>query len=117
MKKISKKDNILKRHYKIRKVVIGSKERPRMSVYKSNRNLYVQLIDDQNSQTLIGISSKSLKLKQGANKEAAQKLGLEIAKQAKAKNISTVVFDRGGNLYHGVIAKLADAAREGGLKF
>jgi len=111
-----KRINKINRHHKIRKIVNGTAEKPRMSVYKSNKNIYVQLIDDQTSKTIIGLSTKSMKLKQGANIEAAKKIGIEIAKKAKEKKINNVVFDRGGNLYHGVIKQVAESAREAGLK-
>lgn len=106
-----------KRHYRIKKFALGTAERPRMSVYKSNKNFYIQIIDDDKGVTLLGMSSKSLKLKNGTNIESAKKLGAELAKKAKEKNINEVVFDRGGNLYHGSVKALADSAREQGLKF
>ncbi len=105
-----------KRHLKIKKKISGTAQRTRMSVYKSNRYLYVQIIDDTKGITLLGLSTKGLKLKNGENIESATKLGKEVAKLAKAKKINEVVFDRGGNLYHGAIKALADAAREEGLK-
>ena len=111
-----KRINKINRHHKTRKTVKGTAERPRMSVYKSNQNIYVQLIDDQASKTIIGLSTKSMKLKQGANIEAAKIIGTEVAKRAKEKKINNVVFDRGGNLYHGVIKQVAESAREAGLK-
>lgn len=100
-----------KRHNRIRTTVNGTGSRPRLSVYRSNRSLYVQLIDDQKRSTII---SKRVAAK---NKAAAKNLGEEIAKLAVAIGIKEIVFDRGGNRYHGVIDELAHAAREGGLKF
>ncbi len=105
-------------HKRIRKKVSGTAERPRLAVHCSNKNLYVQVIDDSAGKTLCAASSldKELEIK-GANKEAAEKVGKLIAERAQSANISTVVFDRGGHLFHGKIKTLADAAREGGLKF
>ena len=93
-------------------------ERPRLCVYRSNTNIYAQIIDDVKGTTLVSASTldKSVKTKH-ANKEAASEVGALIAKKAIEKNISEVVFDRGGYIYHGVVKELAEAAREGGLKF
>lgn len=101
---------------RIRKSLNGTAERPRMSVFRSNREIYVQLIDDLNSKTLIATSSKTMDEK--ANKtEIAEKVGADIAQKAKDAGIETVVFDRNGYLYHGRVKALAEAARKGGLKF
>ncbi len=116
MAKLTKKDSRQKRHYKLRKTVQGTAARPRFSVFKSNTNIYVQIIDDSKGHTLVSVSSKSLKIANGSNIEAAKKVGAEAAKKAKAANINEVVFDRGGFLYHGRISAVADAAREEGLK-
>ncbi|MDQ7982868.1 MAG: 50S ribosomal protein L18 [Spiroplasma sp.] len=106
------------RHLRIRKKIVGSKARPRLSIFKSNTSLYAQIIDDNKGQTMIGLSSLTFKdLKSKKNITAATKLGSEIAKLAKTKKIKEVVFDRGGNLYHGKIKAFADAARENGLEF
>lgn len=107
-----------RRHIRVRTKISGTAERPRLCVYRSNTNLYVQVIDDVAGKTLVSASTldKEVKTKH-ANKEAAKELGTLIAKKATAKKIETVVFDRGGYIYHGVIKELAEAAREGGLKF
>jgi len=119
-----KKDNNLRRlvrHRKIRKTVQGTKERPRMVVFKTTKHIYAQLIDDMNSVTLTSASTldKAIKkdIKHGGNIKAAEIVGTEIAKRAAEKNIQTVVFDRGGFKYHGCVKALADKAREAGLKF
>ncbi|HER07333.1 MAG TPA: 50S ribosomal protein L18 [Bacteroides sp.] len=104
--------------YRIRKKVSGSGERPRMSVYRSNRQIYVQLVDDVTGITLVTASSKEKDIAgQKVTKiEQAKLVGKRIAEKAKEKGISNVVFDRGGYLYHGRVKSLAEAAREGGLK-
>jgi large subunit ribosomal protein L18 len=108
-----------KRKRRIRSNIEGTQERPRMSVFRSNRNLYVQLIDDVKGQTLVAASSNEEELndKVGASIDGAKTIGSLVAKRALAKNISQIVFDRSGYLYHGKIKALADAAREAGLKF
>jgi large subunit ribosomal protein L18 len=108
-----------KRKLRIRSNLNGTAERPRLSVFRSNTNFYVQLIDDVKGHTLVAASTaeEELKGKHGATIEGAKTLGNLVAKRALAKNISQVVFDRSGYLYHGRIKALADAAREGGLKF
>lgn len=105
---------------RIRNRLTGSPERPRMCVFRSNKQIYVQLIDDLNGKTLISASSKEKDIaeKTGINKiEQAQLVGKTVAEKCKEKGIDTVVFDRNGYLYHGRVKSLADAAREGGLKF
>ena len=105
--------------YKIRKKIIGTPQRPRLSVFRSNKYIYVQLIDDANGVTLAAASSKDLAA-EGANspkKEASKAVGKLIAERGLAKDIETIVFDRGGYLYHGRVKALAEGAREGGLKF
>ncbi len=102
--------------YRIRKKVNGTNERPRLSVYRSNKQIYCQLIDDVNGVTLASASSKGMNLS-GPKVEVAKEVGKKIAENAKSKNISAVVFDRGGNLYHGRVKSLAEGAREGGLIF
>src|SRR3989344_2287277 len=116
-----KNKNILKtkkrerRHAKIRAKIIGTSEKPRMSVFKSNRFLYVQIIDDEDGKTLVTGSNKGI---YGKNQlEKARSLGENIAKKAIEKKIKKVVFDRSGYIYTGKIKKVASAAREGGLKF
>jgi large subunit ribosomal protein L18 len=105
-------------HKRIRKKVIGTPERPRLAVHCSNKNVYVQLIDDAAGKTLCQASTLDKEVEaKTASKEAAEKVGKLIAERAQAANVSAVVFDRGGHLFHGKIKTLADAAREGGLKF
>ncbi len=108
-----------KRKLRIRSRIEGSLERPRLSVFRSNRHIYVQLVDDIKGHTLVAASSleEELKDKVGGTIDGAKTLGNLVAKRALAKNISQVVFDRSGYLYHGRVKALADAAREGGLKF
>lgn len=117
----SRNDNRIARHKRVRKNLQGTPEKPRLCVYRSNKNISVQIIDDINGTTLASASSLDKELKgeieNGGNKEAARKVGEAIAKRALAKGIETVSFDRGGFLYHGRVKELADGAREGGLKF
>ncbi|MDZ7741461.1 MAG: 50S ribosomal protein L18 [Bacteroidota bacterium] len=121
MKKI--KDRKKFRRYRIRmrirKNLLGTKERPRLSVYRSNNQIYAQLIDDLEGQTLVAASSREKEIaSQEANKkEQAKMVGKTLAEKARKAGIETAVFDRGGYLYHGRVKSLADAAREGGLKF
>ena len=107
-----------RRHKRVRNKISGTAERPRLCIYRSNKNIYVQIIDDVSGNTIVSASTleKSVKTKY-ANKEAAKEVGLLIAKKATEKNIKEVVFDRGGYIYHGVVKELAEAAREGGLVF
>ena len=118
VKKTDRKMERTRRHIRVRRKISGTAERPRLCVYRSNTNLYVQIIDDVAANTLVSASTldKEIKTKH-ANKEAAKELGTLIAKKALEKKIDTVVFDRGGYIYHGVVKELAEAAREGGLKF
>lgn len=109
-----------KRHLRIRKHIVGTPERPRLNVFRSSKHIYAQLIDDTNGVTLAAASTLEAELDglgNGGNVEAARKVGELIAKRAQDKGVVSVVFDRGGYLYHGRIQALADAAREGGLKF
>ncbi|MBS6207977.1 MAG: 50S ribosomal protein L18 [Firmicutes bacterium] len=121
MAKDSRNDKRLKRHERVRKNLYGTPERPRLCVYRSNKNISAQIIDDVNGTTLVSASSLDKELKAeigyGGNKEAAKKVGEAVAKRAVAKGIEEVCFDRGGFLYHGRVAELAAGAREGGLKF
>ncbi len=112
---ISKKARRIKIKNRIRGKISGTAERPRMSVFRSNKGIYVQLIDDLAGSTLVAASSKGLE--GGTKIEVAAKVGEEIAKKALEKGITTVVFDRNGYLFHGRVKSLADAARNGGLKF
>ncbi len=106
-----------RRALRVRKKVTGTAEKPRLCVFRSNKNIEAQLIDDVKGVTLVSASSTQLKLANGGNCEAAAKVGASLAEKAKAKGIEFVVFDRNGYIYHGRVAALADAAREGGLKF
>ena len=118
VKKTDRKAERVRRHARVRRKISGTAECPRLSVFRSNSNLYVQVIDDTKGITLVQASTldKEVKTKH-SNKEAAKEVGALIAKRAIEKNIKTVVFDRGGYIYHGVVKELADAAREGGLEF
>ena len=116
--KIDRKAERERRHKRVRNKISGTTERPRLAVFRSNKNISVQLIDDVKAVTLASVSTLDADIKiKKANKEAAKEVGAMIAKKALEKNIETVVFDRGGYIYHGVIKELAEAAREGGLKF
>ena len=107
-----------KKRIRIRKKVFGTTERPRLSVFRSAQHIYAQIIDDAVGKTLVESSTISLKLPKGkGSREGAKQVGSDIASKAKTKNIKSVVFDRGGYLYHGRIEELAKAAREGGLQF
>jgi large subunit ribosomal protein L18 len=108
----------LKKKVRLRKKIFGTAERPRLSVFRSARHVYAQLIDDAAGQTLAEASSLTAKVEGGkGSKGAAKAIGVEIAKRAQAKNIKAVIFDRNGFQYHGRIQALADGAREGGLQF
>ena len=108
-----------RRHYRVRKKVQGSPERPRLAVFRSNKHISVQVIDDLNGRTLAAASTVEKDLRSGAtgNKDAATQIGKLVAERAKAAGVTRVVFDRGGFLYHGRVAAVADAAREAGLEF
>ena len=116
--KIDKKAMRLKRHVRVRGKISGTPERPRLCVFRSNANIYAQIIDDVNGVTLVSANTLE-KGFEGAtgNIEAAKKVGAVLAERAKAKGIEEVVFDRGGYVYHGRVAALAEGAREAGLKF
>ncbi len=117
----SRNDKRLKRHKRVRKALSGTPSQPRMCVFRSNKNITVQIIDDVNHVTLCSASSLDKGLKEeigyGGNKEAAKKVGIAIGKCAVEKGIERVIFDRGGFLYHGRVKELAEGAREAGLKF
>ena len=115
IKKESKNVARLRRHKRVRKTVSGTPEMPRLNVFRSNKEIYVQVIDDTNGVTLASSSSKVLKVN-GGNIEGAKLVGKDIAEKCKKAKIERVVFDRGGYLYHGRVAALADAARENGLE-
>ena len=108
----------LKRHKRVRGKISGTPERPRLNVFRSEANIYAQVIDDVNGVTLVSASSLDNSFEgKGGNIEAARKVGQMVAERAKAKGIDTVVFDRGGYVYHGRVQALAEGAREGGLNF
>ena len=116
--KINKKAMRLKRHVRVRGKVSGTAERPRLNVFRSNANIYAQIIDDVNGVTLVSANTLEKGFEGGTGyAEAAKKVGAVLAERAKAKGIEEVVFDRGGYVYHGRVAALAEGAREGGLKF
>lgn len=116
-----KKAARLKRKVRVRKKILGTTQRPRLNVFKSAKHIYAQLIDDTAGSTLVAVSTAMDEIGSGlkytGNIEAARKVGAEIAKKALAKDISIVVFDRNGFLYHGRVKALAEAARESGLTF
>ena len=116
--KVNKNAMRLKRHIRVRGKISGTPECPRLNVFRSNANIYAQIIDDVNGVTLVSANTLE-KGFEGAtgNAEAAKKVGLTIAERAKEKGITEVVFDRGGYVYHGRVAALAEGAREGGLNF
>ena len=108
----------LRRHKRIRAKVSGTPERPRLNVFRSERHIYAQIIDDTTGVTLCSASTVEKGFEGlGSNKEAAKKVGMAVAERAKAKGINAVVFDRGGYIYHGRVQALAEGAREGGLEF
>lgn len=108
----------IKRHRRVRIRVTGTPARPRLCVYRSNKHIFAQIIDDTTGVTLLGVSDLHVKdAKSKSKTEVAGEVGKLAAKEAKAKKISTVVFDRGGRLYHGRVKALAEGAREGGLNF
>ena len=119
MVKVIDKNKIrLRRHKRVRSKISGTAACPRLNVFRSSMHIYAQLIDDENGVTLAAASSTEKGFGQyGGNVEAAKKVGLAIAEKAKAKGITDVVFDRGGYVYHGRVAALAEGAREGGLNF
>ena len=117
IKKESKNIQRLMRHKRVRKNISGTSEMPRLNVFRSNSQIYAQIINDETGTTLASSSSVQLKIKNGGNIEGAKLVGADIAKKAKEAKISKVVFDRGGYQYHGRVEALADAARENGLEF
>ena len=117
IKKESKNSQRIMRHKRVRKNISGTSEMPRLNVFRSNTQIYAQIINDETGTTLASSSSVQLKIKNGGNIEGAKLVGADIAKKAKEANISKVVFDRGGYQYHGRVEALADAARENGLEF
>ena len=117
--KVSRNDVRKARHARVRTKVVGTANVPRLNVFRSNQNIFAQIIDDDAATTLVSASSidKELKLENGGNVEAAKQVGALLAKRAKEAKIKKVTFDRGGYLYHGRVQALADAARENGLEF
>ena len=119
IKKVSRNEARVARHKRVRAKINGTKDIPRLNVFRSAKNISVQIIDDENGNTLVSASSldKDLKITNGGNIEAAKKVGEAVAKKATKAGIKTVVFDRGGYLYHGRVKALAESARENGLEF
>ena len=118
LKKVSKNDERIRRHIRVRTKISGTPERPRLNVFRSNSHIHCQIIDDVNGVTLASASSLDKAIEgYGGNVAAATAVGKLIAERAKAKGIENVVFDRGGYLYHGRVQALAEGAREGGLNF
>ena len=118
VRKVNKNAMRLHRHVRVRGKISGTPEKPRLAVYRSNAHISAQVIDDVNGVTLASASTYEKDFEGlGSNKEAARKVGETLAQRALAKGISTVVFDRGGYIYHGRVSELAEGAREGGLKF
>ena len=115
--KVSKNVTRKRRHARVRAKVSGTSTCPRLNVFRSNSHIFAQIIDDTNGTTLVSSSSLALKLESSSNIEAATSVGTDIAKKALEKNITNVVFDRGGYVYHGRVKALAEAARAAGLKF
>ena len=118
VKRIDKNAQRMKRHIRVRGKISGTPECPRLNVFRSNANIYAQIIDDVNGVTLVAANTLEKDF-EGAtgNAEAAKKIGAVLAERAKEKGIEVVVFDRGGYVYHGRVAALAEGAREGGLQF
>jgi len=121
LKKIDKNQKRLQRHYSIRNKITGTPERPRLNIFKSSKHIYAQVIDDATGTTLASASTQDKELKDQVaeltKKEAAKLVGKTVGERAKEKGINSVVFDRGGYLYHGRVQLLAEGARESGLEF
>lgn len=119
--KMTRKESTRRRHGRIRRTVVGTSERPRLAVFRSNQHIYAQVIDDSRHHTLAAASTLEAELRSelesSATCEASARVGKLIAERATAQGVKQVVFDRGGSLYHGRVKALADAAREGGLDF
>lgn len=116
-KQIDKNEARLHKHMRQKGHILGTASRPRVSVFRSNKNISAQLVDDEKHVTLAAASTESLHIENGANVDAAKKVGEALAKKASELKITEVVFDRSGYVYHGRVKALADALREGGLKF
>ncbi len=117
IKKESSNVSRIRRHKRIRETLKGTNSVPRLNVFRSNSNIFAQVIDDEKGVTLVSSSSLSLKIKNGGNIEGASEVGKDIALKCKAKKIKKVTFDRGGYLYHGRVKAVAEAARANGLEF
>ena len=117
IKKESRNDVRKRRHARVRSKISGTQECPRLNVFRSNNEIFAQIIDDVKGITLVSSSSVELKIKNGSNIEGASLVGKDIAEKAKKAKIKNVVFDRGGYLYHGRVKALAEAARDNGLEF
>ncbi len=115
--KTSKNEERIRRHARVRTKISGTAECPRLNVFRSNAHIHAQIIDDVTGTTLVAASSVEMKLENSGNIEAAKQVGAEVAKRALEKNITTVVFDRGGYVYQGRVKALAEGAREAGLQF
>lgn len=116
----NRKEKRDKRHFRARKKISGTTERPRLAIYRSNKHIAAQLVNDENSETICAVASYSKDFKgriNGSDKSGAEAIGKAIAEKAKAKGVEKVVFDCGGNIYHGRVQALADAARKVGLDF
>lgn len=117
IKKVSRNDVRKKRHHRIRAKISGTPEVPRLNVFRSNKNIYAQIIDDVNALTIASASTADKDINNRSNKEAASAVGKLVAERALEKGVKKVVFDRGGYIYHGRVKALAEAAREAGLEF
>ncbi len=117
IKKVSRNDMRKERHERVRSKIIGTASVPRVCVFRSNSNIYAQIINDEEGITLVSASSLENKGQNGSNIEAAKLVGASLAEKAKKAHITKVVFDRGGYLYHGRVKALADALRDGGVEF
>jgi len=115
--KLSRRELVKRRHRRVRKTVNGTPERPRLCVFRSNNHIYAQVIDDVAQTTLVAASDHNVQSVSGATCAVSAEVGKLIAQKAMEKGVAKVVFDRGGNLYHGRVRALADAAREAGLDF
>ena len=121
LKKVDKNQKRIERHYRIRNKITGTPERPRLNIFKSSKHIYAQVIDDATGTTLVSASTQDKELREKVaeltKEEAARLVGKTLGERAKEKDINTVVFDRGGYLYHGRVKLLAEGARESGLEF
>lgn len=121
IQKPNRKEARITRHFRIRRRLSGTTDRPRLCVFRSNKHIYAQIIDDTSASTLVAASTLDKELREKVekswNRDGARAVGALVAERARQKGISSVVFDRGGNIYHGRIAAVADAAREAGLEF